>query len=418
MLYTLSYEEMITFDHYLLIAQILMNFCQMDPIRLSPMKRLMLKKDLLLSLIMTSMKRFCVAKEYEYASRYSHFYSQYILLTQDKLYGTRIMTDPSMDVKESNLQPQEHSEEKAEEKPLKRSRPPSSSLKKERKDSSAEAKERQKKTEDDKDHEQTTAKEEDPADLIEEMDHQHYQYRICISCLINSKLIYCLMAQDEYEAEIVRGFRQLGLPQFLSSSFIPPMIGEVKDTISALYSERWIRNETIIPHPVSLYAEDKGNLTVNEKAEVGNSNDQEDKAIEEKRDALSAESQSAVAAATSAKVYLIPIMDLSDQLLTEINRPPIDYNTAGNKMGDSTLRREELLNQNTTQIGSSDPKDPFTPAATNDTAAFDSKTLFQQLNHTYYLNRNIEMMENIEQKEFDFMMSFLFQKFHLRYFAR
>lgn len=357
------YEESVTFDHYLLIAQLFMNFCQVDAIRVNAIKRIMKKKEFVVNLIVTSLKRFCISKEYEFAWRYTHFYSQYVLLTQDKLYGVSAARSP--DSNESPLS-FEIKDESAESK---------ASSHKKRKDIESKSKEDKKSTEskDDLDTDE---------DSEDEINHQHYQYRICISCMMSCKLMYCLLAHDEYQKDLKEGFISLGVQQFLSSSVSPPVMGEISDLLPVLYSQRSHHSNTL-PHPSRAPS----------KTEDSEHKD---------------EAQGA---------FLIPIIDLSSRLLSEANKPT-NMNQTTSGLNDSTFRRSQNYPQSPSSTYTREKEkkgDVTAPAATNETAAFDSSQLLQQLNYSYYLNRNIEFLENIEEKEFTYYMTYLFHQFHIKY---
>jgi hypothetical protein len=354
---------MITYDNYLLIIQILMNLSMVDPIRINSMKRIIKKKSFLVELIIRSLKRFCVVSENEPYWRYTHFYSQYILLIHDRIY--------QRDKKSCEKEEQELEEvQKKKESSQQNSSSPSATFKSPL--SSPISQKVALKLEAAMAEEEKPKKENDYEIFYEKYTHAQH---VCISCILNCKLMYCLMLNNEYEQEIVEEFQNQGINKVLSSSTSPEIKGDISQLIPVLHEQSNSRGLT------SLITEEESKVIEKKKEETKN----EDPAPSEskKEDPLKKNNE-------KEKIYLIPVIDITNQLFSESNMK--SYYSSFNTSSPN-------------QRNSSSSKD------------IESSLLSRFIHFIYllHMNRNIEFLENVEKKEFDYFISYIFHQFNIKY---
>ena len=371
----INYRELISYDIYLLILQLFTNISLADPIRINPMKKFFQKKSFFFSFLMTSMARFCLLSDNEFSQRYTHYYSQYILLLHDKLYLQELM--PSNLNEESVHLPG-------------RSSPSSSPLfigKGKGKGKGKRRKEQKERKDTDEENAKTEAGEKVPG--------LDYSQHVCVSCVLNCKLLYCLMFSDDTEAEVVRELKERGIGKFLLSSKTPGVIGDIDNLLPVLYAEpkNQPRQDLVFlgDKNTSVDDQDEDNEDAEEPNDLAVINDEETlkenanddelvKEVKEKiKDTISHLSQRGRKRRDDEVIYLIPIQDLSPQLV-----------------GDDTNVAQSL----------GEPTRGTAP----------ERQTANQLNFRgHLLNRNVELLGNVDRTEFDRAAQYLFHQFNIRY---
>jgi hypothetical protein len=340
----MNYQDKISYDIYLLLTQFFVNIISTDPIRVNPMKKLFPKKRFLIEFIMASMKRFCLFDENEFSFRYTHYYSQYILLIHDKHYLKEWKL--SNNNKSTNDDDNDGNEEKEN---VPSSFSPSRKMKK-----SPEKKEKEVKPRKDEEKE------------IPSLD---YSQHVCVSCLLSCKLIYCFLQRNESEKEILQEFRDHGINKILLSSKSPGVIGEIHDLLPVLYAD-----PKKVPRQELVFTEEEKKNKTSIDEENAN-NETKDEQEEKPRDLSENE-----------RVYLIPIQDLSTHFMAEKNAPLFSSESTKNPVGGTTRGIDNHRDHHSNQF-----------------------------NYFFSLNRNIELLENIEKHEFDTIVRYLFRQFHINY---